>query len=123
MATAAQIQAALRNLRKARAALKPSAAKFMRKKGKTAGKAIATSVRKRTATFVEVIPGPRGGRKRYRFPIPDKTHARNALARIEQKKTKVTPAQKAKVVRRACRMLHGSGKEYRECCARHGVRP
>jgi len=122
MASAAQIQAALKNLRKARAVLKPSAARFMRKKGKTAGKAIAASVRKRTATFVERIPGPRGGRKKYRFPVPDKTHARNALVRVSQKKTKVTPDQKAKVVHRACRILHGSGEEYRKCCARHGVR-
>ena len=119
MATKKQLAA----LRKARRKLKPSAAKFMRKKGKTKGKAIATSVRKRTATIVETFKGKTKTRKRYRFPIPDKTHARNALARVEQAKTQITASEKGKVVRSACRMLHGTGASYKACCQRHGVRP
>jgi len=123
MATKAQLAAAKRNILKARKALKPSPARFMRRKGKTAGKAIATSVRKKSATFIEKVSGPRGGRKKYRFPMPDATHARNALSRVEQSKTKITSEQKAKVVHRACRILHGTGEAYRKCCARHNVQP
>lgn len=79
----------------------------MRKKGKTRGKAIATSVRKRTATIVEKFKGKTKTRKRYRFPMPDKTHARNALARLPQAKG-LTAAEKAKIRRRAYRILYGS---------------
>jgi hypothetical protein len=40
-----------------------------------------------------------------KFPIPDKAHARAALARIDQAKPKLTPAQKAKVRAKAHRVL------------------
>ena len=44
-----------------------------------------------------------GGRKK--FPIGDKAHARNALARLNQAKPPLTPAQKATVKAKAYRML------------------
>lgn len=40
-----------------------------------------------------------------KFPIPDKAHARAALARINQAKPPLTPAQKAKVRARANAVL------------------
>ena len=111
MATKKQIRAARRNIKKARKALKPSANRFMRKKGKTRGKAIATSVRKRTATIVERSKGKRKKViKRYRFPMPDKTHARNALARLPQAKG-LSAEEKAKIRRRAYRILYGTPKK------------
>ena len=111
MTTKKQKAAARRNLKKARKALKPSANKFMRKKGKTKGKAIATSVRKRTATIIEKKRGKRKKWvKRYRFPMPDKTHARNALARLPQAKG-LTAAEKEKIRRRAYRILYGTSRK------------
>lgn len=105
MATKKQIKAARRNIRKARKVLKPSANKFMRKSGKTKGKAIATSVRKRTATIVEKTKGKRKPiLKRYRFPMPDKTHARNALARLNQAEG-LSNAERLEIVRRALSKL------------------
>ena len=105
--SAKQRAAARRNIKKARKALKPSPDKFMRKKGKTKGKAIATSVRKRTATIIEKRRGKRKKVvKRYRFPMPDKTHARNALARLPLAKG-LSAAEKAKIRRRAYRILYG----------------
>jgi hypothetical protein len=53
--------------------------------------------RKRSATIVV------NGQAKY--PMPDKAHARNALARINQAKPPLTPAQKAKVRARANRIL------------------
>lgn len=53
--------------------------------------------RKRSATIVV------GGKAK--FPMPDKAHARNALARLNQAKPALTPAQKAKVRARARRIL------------------
>lgn len=53
--------------------------------------------RKATATVVV------GGRAK--FPMPDKAHARAALARVNQAKPPLTPAQKSKVIGRAHRML------------------
>lgn len=53
--------------------------------------------RKRSATIV-VNGEPK-------FPMPDKAHARNALARLNQAKPPLTPAQKAKVRARAHRIL------------------
>ena len=53
--------------------------------------------RKRSATIV-VNGEPK-------FPMPDKAHARNALARLNQAKPALTPAQKAKVRARAHRIL------------------
>ena len=46
----------------------------------------------------ETLPGGR-------YPMPDKSHARNALARLNQ--GGLSSAQKAKVRARAERMLHG----------------
>lgn len=40
-----------------------------------------------------------------KFPIPDKAHARAALARIDQAKPPLTPSQKAKVRAKADRVL------------------
>lgn len=40
-----------------------------------------------------------------KFPIPDKAHARAALARIDQAKPPLTSSQKAKVRAKAHRML------------------
>ncbi len=42
-----------------------------------------------------------------KFPIPDKAHAKAALARIDQAKPPLTPAQKAKVRAKAHRVLKG----------------
>lgn len=76
----------------------------MRKSGKTAGKTISTSARKRSATIVQHVPGKRGGSTRYRFPMPDQAHARNALARLPDAKG-LSPSQKAKIKARAHRIL------------------
>jgi hypothetical protein len=53
--------------------------------------------RKRSATIVV------NGQAKY--PMPDKAHARNALARINQAKPALTASQKAKVRARAHRIL------------------
>jgi hypothetical protein len=45
-----------------------------------------------------------------KFPIPDKAHARAALARIDQAKPALTPTQKAEVRARAKAVLKGKGK-------------
>jgi hypothetical protein len=53
--------------------------------------------RKRSATVVvDGVP---------KFPIPDKAHARAALARLNQAKPPLTSEQKAKVRARAYRVL------------------
>jgi hypothetical protein len=57
--------------------------------------------RKRSATIVV------GGKAK--FPMPDKAHARNALARLNQAKPQLTASQKAKVRARANRMLGKKG--------------
>ena len=67
-------------------------------------KAVSAKVRGKTAV-VRVKGAPPSGQK---FPIPDKAHARAALARINQAKPPLTAAQKAAVRRRAAAML---GKE------------
>ncbi len=83
------------------------------------GRSIKRSVRKRTATIRQTKKGPRGGTKLYRFPMPDKAHARNALARLPQAKG-LTPQQRRRVVRRACAKLYGRGTaKYRACLKRH----
>jgi len=121
MASAKQKAVGRRNLKKSRKKLKPSANKFMRKKGKTKGKAIATNVRKRTATVVEKQKGPKGGGTRYRFPIPDVTHARNALARLPQAKG-LSADEKKKIVRTACKVLAGGdSKKLQDCLSRHNL--
>ncbi len=53
--------------------------------------------RKRSATIV--VDG------QAKFPMPDKAHARNALARLNQAKPPLTASQKAKVRARANKML------------------
>jgi len=115
MATKAQLKA----LRKARKKLKPAPDKYMRKSGKTKGKAIATSVRKRTATIVQTFKGKTKIRKRYRFPIPDKAHARNALARINQAKD-LSRDDKLRVIRKALQVL-GRKESAEEWAKKHNV--
>ena len=58
---------------------------------------LKAAARKRSATIVV------NGQAKY--PMPDKAHARAALARINQAKPPLTPAQKAKVRARAHRIL------------------
>jgi hypothetical protein len=70
-------------------------------------KTISTKSRKATATIVQKIKGPRGGRTRYRFPMPDKAHARNALARLPQAKG-LSAADRKKIKDRAYKMLYGT---------------
>jgi hypothetical protein len=53
--------------------------------------------RKRSATIV--VDG------QAKYPMPDKAHARAALARIDQAKPPLTATQKAKVRARAARIL------------------
>ncbi|MDI3298265.1 MAG: hypothetical protein QJR08_03745 [Bacillota bacterium] len=65
--------------------------------------------RMRSATIVETTPGPRGGRTRARFPMPDKAHARNALARLNQAQG-LTAEEKAAIRRRAERIIYGGEK-------------
>jgi len=79
---------------------------FVRKSGKTAGKAISREARKKFATLVEKQPGPRGGRTMYRFPIPpgDEAAARNALARIPVAKG-LSAEEKKKIARKAVSTL------------------
>jgi hypothetical protein len=78
---------------------------FVRKKGKTKGKAISKTAREKYATIIE----KKGGRTRYRFPIPpgDKAAARNALARIPLAKG-LSSAQKKMVRDRAYQVLYGT---------------
>jgi hypothetical protein len=68
--------------------------------------AMSAATRKRTATFHQ--PGREEGQKD-RFPMPDKAHARNALARLPQAKN-MPPGMAAKVRARAHRMLGTSNK-------------
>lgn len=65
---------------------------------------LTASERKRSATITVHKPGKRGGAAKERFPMPDKEHARNALARLNQAKN-LTPTEKAAIQRRANRML------------------
>jgi hypothetical protein len=58
------------------------------------------AMRRRHAT---VVRSKKDGGKEYKFPIPDKAHARAALARLDQ--SDLTPAEKAKVKARAYRVL------------------
>ena len=53
--------------------------------------------KKRSAT---IVVGGKG-----KFPMPDKAHARNALARLNQAKPPLTASQKAKIRARARRIL------------------
>lgn len=58
------------------------------------------------SAVVKVKGAPPSGQK---FPIPDKAHAKAALARIDQAKPPLTPSQKAKVRAKAHSVL-GKGK-------------
>lgn len=58
---------------------------------------ISEKLRKKTATVHS------GGKAK--FPIPDKSHAANALARLNQAKPPLSSAQKAKVRAKAQRVL------------------
>ena len=65
------------------------------------GKSISTKTRKRTAT---VVQKKRKKGQKYRFPMPDKKHARLALQMLPKAKG-LSSADKAKIRRRAKRML------------------
>ncbi|MEM3145434.1 MAG: hypothetical protein QW332_05555 [Thermoproteota archaeon] len=84
------------------------------------GRSIKRAVRKRTATIVEHEKGPRGGETRYRFPIPDKAHARNALARLPVAKG-LSSEERAKIRARAYQVLYGSSKKPSEAELREKV--
>lgn len=58
---------------------------------------LKAAARKRSATVV--VNG------QAKFPIPDAAHAKAALARLDQAKPALTPAQKAKVKARARKFL------------------
>ena len=58
---------------------------------------LKAKARKKSATIVVNGQG--------KFPMPDKAHARNALARLNQAKPPLTPAQKATIRARAARIL------------------
>jgi hypothetical protein len=60
------------------------------------------NARQRAKSAVVHEPGPPSAQK---FPIPDKAHARAALARIDQAKPPLTPSQKAAVKARANAVL------------------
>lgn len=61
------------------------------------------SARRKHAT---VVRAKEDGTKEYKFPIPDKAHARMALAMLER--SDLTPPEKAKVKKRAYRVLGSS---------------
>lgn len=67
---------------------------------------IKTSVRKRSATIVQKKKGPKGGTKKYRFPMPDKAHARAALSDLPKAKG-LSAGQKSEIRNRAEKMLKG----------------
>tara|TARA_R110000765_G_scaffold125329_1_gene222859 strand:- start:31 stop:231 length:201 start_codon:yes stop_codon:yes gene_type:complete len=56
--------------------------------------------RQRSATVTQKT----NGGTRYRFPMPDKVHARSALARLPQAKN-LTAAERAKIRTRARKIL------------------
>lgn len=88
---------------------KRSSSKIMNK-FPSGSRSIKRSTRKKSATIVEHKKGPRGGTTRYRFPMPDKAHARNALARLPQAKG-LSAAEKAKIKARANRILGKTKKK------------
>ena len=61
---------------------------------------LKAKARKRSATIKQKT----NGGTRYRFPMPDKTHARNALARLPQAKN-LTAAERKTIRDRANRIL------------------
>ena len=70
-------------------------------------RSIKTKTRKSSATIVQKTKGPRGGTTRYRFPMPDKSHARNALAQLPKAKG-LSAADRKKIRDRAYKMLYGT---------------
>jgi hypothetical protein len=62
---------------------------------------LKAKARKKSATVV--VDG------KPKFPIPDKAHAKAALARIDQAKPPLTPSQKAAVKAKANRVLGKKG--------------
>ena len=54
-------------------------------------RSIKTKTRKSSATIVQKTKGPRGGTTRYRFPMPDKSHARSALAMLPKAPSRYNP--------------------------------
>jgi hypothetical protein len=85
--------------------IKKSSPKIM-KKEPSGERTIKTSVRKKSATIVQK---DRQGGQKYRFPMPDKSHARNALARLNQAKG-LSSSQKSMIKSRAERMLGNKEK-------------
>jgi hypothetical protein len=61
---------------------------------------LKAKARKRSATIKQKT----NGGTRYRFPMPDKAHARNALARLPQAKN-LTAADRTKIRARAHKIL------------------
>ena len=61
---------------------------------------LKAKARKRSATITQKT----NGGTRYRFPMPDKAHARNALARLPRAKN-LTPAERKKIRNRAQKIL------------------
>ena len=61
---------------------------------------LKAKARKRSATVTQKT----NGGTRYRFPMPDKAHARNALARLPQAKN-LTAAERKKIRNRANKIL------------------
>lgn len=61
---------------------------------------LSASMRKRHATVVRTLPS---GAKEYKFPIPDKAHARAALSYVHR--SDLTAAERAKVIRKAHKVL------------------
>ena len=68
---------------------------------------LKAKARKRSATIIEKKKGPKGGSTRYRFPMPDKSHARSALAMLPKAKG-LSAADRTKIKNRAYRMLYGT---------------
>lgn len=68
---------------------------------------ISAAARKRSATIVQ--KNRKKGQK-YRFPMPDKKHARLALQMLPKAKG-LSPAQKARIRARANRILGKSSKK------------
>lgn len=61
---------------------------------------LSSAMRKRHATVVRTLPT---GAKEYKFPIPDKAHARAALSYLHR--SDLTAAERAKVMRKAHKVL------------------
>lgn len=68
---------------------------------------LKAKARKRSATIIEKKKGPKGGSTRYRFPMPDKSHARSALAMLPKAKG-LSAEDRKKIKNRAYRMLYGT---------------